>query len=231
VRDTSEDTPEHAARLAILFKTVSHFTATLLSDIDIHSLVASYEHETRKFATPSLLAEAFSGRTSIFALFGGQGINEIYFDELQMLFDTYRPFVEPFLTSAVDEVLQPSSSASQGTSFYEHGMNVMSWLTGVAPLPPIAYLASVPVSFPLIGLTDPVHPILGRGSRVWSITCGAAQFSGASGDSQGLVTVHSPPVVRPALSSLQYPLNIAVPQGQAGRSTFGTRRTRTCAHA
>ena len=33
VRDTSEDTPEHAARLAILFKAISHFTATHLSDI------------------------------------------------------------------------------------------------------------------------------------------------------------------------------------------------------
>ena len=36
-----------------------------------------------------------------------------------MLFDTYRPFVELFLTSAVHEVLQPLASASQGPSFYE----------------------------------------------------------------------------------------------------------------
>jgi fatty acid synthase subunit alpha len=98
---------------------LSHFTTAPLSDIDIHSLVASYEHEPRKkvlsafytaraalveydvegtlkLATPSLL-EALSGHASIFALFGGQGINEIYFDELQTLFDTYRPLVEPFL--------------------------------------------------------------------------------------------------------------------------------------
>jgi fatty acid synthase subunit alpha len=87
-------------------------------------------------ATPSLLAEALSGHASIFALFGGQGINEIYFDELQTLFDTYRPFVEPFLASIIDEVLQPLASVSQGTSFYEHGVNVISWLSGSAPLPP-----------------------------------------------------------------------------------------------
>jgi fatty acid synthase subunit alpha, fungi type len=43
-----EDTPEHAARLAILLRAVSHFTITLLSDINIHSLVASYKHEARK---------------------------------------------------------------------------------------------------------------------------------------------------------------------------------------
>ncbi|KAF8271214.1 fatty acid synthase [Lactarius quietus] len=177
VRATPEDTPEHVARLAVLLKAVSHFTITLLTDIDIHSLVASYEHEARKkvlsafyvahailvkynvegtpkLATPSLLAEALSGRASVFALFGGQGINEVYFDELQTLFDTYRPFVESFLRATVDEVLQPLASTAQDTTFYEHGMNVISWLTGESPRPPVAYLASVPVSFPLIGLTQ-----------------------------------------------------------------------------
>jgi fatty acid synthase subunit alpha, fungi type len=158
VRATPEDIPEHAACLAILLRAVSHFTTTLLSDIDIHSLVASYEHEARKkilsasylarailveydaegtskFATPSLLAETLSGRASIFALFGGQGVNEIYFDELQMLFDTYRPFVEPFLASIIDEVLRPLVSASADTSFYEHGLNVIPWLTGSSAPP------------------------------------------------------------------------------------------------
>jgi fatty acid synthase subunit alpha, fungi type len=48
VRATSEDAPEHAARLALLLAAVSHFTTTLLLDIDIHSLVASYENEARK---------------------------------------------------------------------------------------------------------------------------------------------------------------------------------------
>jgi len=207
----TEDTPEHAARLAILLKAVSHFTTTLLSNIDIHSLVASYEHEARKkvlsafylahtilvehdvegtpkFTTPSLLAKALSGHASIFALFGGQGINEIYFDELQTLFDTYRPFVEPFLTSIVDDVLQPLASASQGTSFYEHGLDVISWLTGAAPLPPIAYFASVPVSFPLIGLTQFIQYY--AAARVSGLSPAelSARFSGASGHSQGLVT-------------------------------------------
>jgi fatty acid synthase subunit alpha, fungi type len=90
---------------------------------------------TFKLATSSLLAEALSGRTSIFALLGGQGINEIYFDELQMLFDTYRPFVEPVLASIIDEVLQPLASASGDTSFYEHGPNIIPWLTGSSAPP------------------------------------------------------------------------------------------------
>ena len=127
VRATPEDTPKHVALLTILLRAISHFTTTLLSDIDIHSLIASYEHKVRmkvlstfyvactilmeyavegtpKLTTPFLLAETLSGCTSIFALFGGQGINEIYFNELQTLFNTYRPLVEPFLASVIDEV-------------------------------------------------------------------------------------------------------------------------------
>jgi fatty acid synthase subunit alpha, fungi type len=146
------------------------------ANIDIHSLVASYDHEARKkvlsafyvahailvkynvegtpkHPTPSLLSEALSGHASVFALFGGQGLNEIYIDELQALFDTYRPVAEPFLQSTANDVLQPLASASQDTSFYEHGLDVISWLAGAIPRPPIAYFASVPVSFPLVGLT------------------------------------------------------------------------------
>ena len=67
----------------------------------------------------------------------------IYFDEHQTLVDTYHPFVEPFLASIINEVLQPPASASLGMSFYEHGLNVISWLSGTAPLPPVDYPASV----------------------------------------------------------------------------------------
>jgi fatty acid synthase subunit alpha, fungi type len=206
-----EDTPEHASRLAVLLKAVTHFTITLLSNIDIHSLVASYEHEARKkvlsafyvahtilvkynvegtpkLPTPSLLSEALSGRASIFALFGGQGVNEIYVDELQTLFDTYRPFVEPFLHSTANEVLQPLASASQDTSFYEHGLDVISWLTGAIPRPPTAYFASVPVSFPLIGLTQFTQYLVAARVSGLSPAELSARLSGASGHSQGLVT-------------------------------------------
>jgi hypothetical protein len=34
-------------------------------------------------------------QASIYALFGGQGTNEVYFDELQPFYDIYRPFFRP----------------------------------------------------------------------------------------------------------------------------------------
>jgi hypothetical protein len=72
---------------------------------------------THKLATLSLLAEAPSVRVSIVALFDGQGISEIYFDELQTPVDTYRPFVEPSL-------------ASSSTRFFNH----------LLPLPSVLFL-------------------------------------------------------------------------------------------
>jgi len=131
---------------------------------------------------------ALSGRTSVFALFGGQGISEVYFNELQTLFDMYRPFVEPFLTSTINQVLQPLVLAPQDTSFYKYGLNVISWLTRVTPRPLVAYLASVPVSFPLIGLTQFTQYLVAAHVSGLSPAELLACFSGTSGHSQGLVT-------------------------------------------
>ena len=59
--------------------------------------------------------------------------------------------MEPHL--AIDEVLHPLTLVLQGTSFYEHGMNVISWPTEVALLY-FAPIECIPVSFPLIGLAQ-----------------------------------------------------------------------------
>ena len=45
------------SHLAILLRFVPHFTATLLSDIDIHSLVASYEHGASSLPLPPWTSE------------------------------------------------------------------------------------------------------------------------------------------------------------------------------
>ena len=57
----------------------------------------------------------------------------------------------------------PTSSRSRcreatnvnGHSYYSHGLDVLSWLQGPdEALPPVEYLTSIPISFPLIGLTQ-----------------------------------------------------------------------------
>jgi fatty acid synthase subunit alpha, fungi type len=66
--------------------------------------------------------------TSIFALFSGQGNNEVYFDELQSLYDIYKPYVAPLISTVTNEVLIPLVSAREATSFYfyAYGLQVLS---------------------------------------------------------------------------------------------------------
>ena len=208
--DANGGCPSRKARLMVLLKAFSHFFTTYLVAIDIHSLVSAFDVDTRKsvlssfylaFATlqqhevadvprlptPSLLEEVSNGNASVYALFGGQGINEVYFDELQTIYDIYKPFVKAFLEAAI-EALKPLAEAHQSSSFYTHGLDVLAWLNGTQPVPPVSYLASVPVSFPLIGLTQFVQFLIT--SRVSGLSPAelSARMAGATGHSQGILT-------------------------------------------
>ena len=92
-----------AARTSILLKSLTYFTASYLTSQDIHVIVAPFDTEVRKTVLASyyqalaaleaknvsdiprapasaLLSAASRGDASIYALFGGQGTNEVYFD-------------------------------------------------------------------------------------------------------------------------------------------------------
>jgi len=62
------------------------------------------------------------------------------------------------------------------------------WLTGVTPHPLVAYLASVPVSFPLISLTQFTQYLVTAHVSGLSPAELSVRFSGMSGHSQCLVT-------------------------------------------
>jgi len=79
---------------------------------------------------------------------------QVYFDELQALYDVYRPYVAPFLRSITTETLIPLVGDAEEQTYYIHGLDVLSWPSGMFECPPVSYLASIPVSFPLIGLTQ-----------------------------------------------------------------------------
>ncbi|KAF7792928.1 hypothetical protein EIP86_004031 [Pleurotus ostreatoroseus] len=64
------------------------------------------------------------------------------------------PYVAPFVATIADEILRPLSATAESTNFYADGLDVVSRLTGASPRPSIAYLASIPISFPLIALTQ-----------------------------------------------------------------------------
>ncbi|KZS94178.1 fatty acid synthase [Sistotremastrum niveocremeum HHB9708] len=202
------------SRTALLQSALSSFTKTYLVSQDIHSLVVAYDVAAKKDIlssyikglaalearvgadsvprgpASSLFASAKSGNASIYALFGGQGTNEVYFDELQSLYDIYKPYVATLLTSVSIDVLGPlaEKATEDGHHYYTHGLNVISWLNGSSPVPPVEYLASVPVSFPLIGLTQLIQYYIA--SRVLNLSPAVfrERLAGATGHSQGLVS-------------------------------------------
>ncbi|KAJ7769033.1 fatty acid synthase, partial [Mycena olivaceomarginata] len=173
-------TESTAARTSLLLNVFKYFTSAYLHTKEIHCLVASYDTEVRKTVLSSyflalaalrenkvddipsgphsaLLAAVAAKKASVFALFGGQGTNEVYFDELQSLYDIYKPFVSSFLATVTNDALIPLAEAQNASSHYTFGLDVVSWLSGASPRPSTTYLASVPVSFPLIGLTQLVQ--------------------------------------------------------------------------
>ncbi|KAJ7082184.1 hypothetical protein B0H15DRAFT_803293 [Mycena belliarum] len=192
--------------------TFKHFTTAYLHTKDIHSLAASYDIEVRKAVLasyllalaalreskvtadllslphPALLTAVAAGKVSVFALFGGQGTDEVYFDGLQSLYDTYKPFLSSFLATVTTDALIRLAAAQTSTAHYHFGLDVVSWLSGATARPSTTYLASVPVSFPLIGLTQLVQYLVA--CNVSGLTPGQFRdaISGATGHSQGIVS-------------------------------------------
>ena len=206
-----EDPQSIDAWTAVLLSVTQHFVSTYLTDQDVHSLISQYDANSRSAVlcsyfqaifvlerqhvadiphapTPALFSAAASGKASIYALFGGQGTNKVYFDGLQFLYNSYKPFVEPFIATICQNVLGRFSAARQDTMCYNHGMDVVSWLSDMALRPPLAYLASVPVPLPLIGLTQLAQYLMV--CHVSCLTPGELRdrISGTTGHSQGVVS-------------------------------------------
>ncbi|KAJ6520570.1 hypothetical protein C8R45DRAFT_1058526 [Mycena sanguinolenta] len=146
------------ARTALLLNVFKHFTST---------------------ARSALLTAVAAKKASVFALFGGQGTNEVYFDELQSLYDIYKPFVSEFLATVTN---------GNALLHYTFGLDVLSWLSGTSPRPSTTYLASVPISFPLIGLTQPIQYLAACNVAGMSPGQYRDTISGATGQSQGIVS-------------------------------------------
>ena len=196
-------------RLNLLQNAFNHFTETYLVSQDVHTFTSTFDLSVRRAvissyfkalvtlessgvtgvprqSPPALFTAAKDGDASVYAVFGGQGTNEVYFDELQNLYDLYTPYVAPFIQTITDEAFTPLIRSSSFS--YDHGLDVLSWLSGSAPRPPVSYLASVAVSFPLIGLTQLTQYLVAF--KVANLTPGEMleRLSGATGHSQGIVS-------------------------------------------
>ena len=174
---------------------------------DVHALAASLPGITQKktaviFAYYSarasanrpmrshlsaLFRAAEDEEASLYAIFGGQGNIEEYFDELREVYTTYPSFVEKLVEDSAG-LLQSLARDPRAEKLYSKGLDIMRWLHHRDSQPDTDYLVSAPVSLPLIGLVQLCH---------YAVTCKACgltpgdvrqKFVGTTGHSQGIVT-------------------------------------------
>ena len=205
---------EQPCSTELLLDILKHFTSVYLATTDIHTFVNPFDHDLRqllltdyflalstlsahfsadevpRYPPSALLTAAKDGKACIYALFGGQGANEVYFDELKALYDIYKPYVASLVATISKDVLEPLAvkAETEGCAFYSHGFDVLSWLDGSVSVPPVEYLASIPISFPLIGLTQLVQYL--ATCSALNVTPGDMRelIQGTTGHSQGIVS-------------------------------------------
>ena len=80
----------------------------------------------------------------------------------------------PFVQTLTEDVLAPLvAEEEEASTHYMFGLDVVSWISGAAARSAVPYLASVLISFPLIGLTQLVQ-YLSVALRSW---CGLWDLS------------------------------------------------------
>ncbi|KAI9805514.1 MAG: hypothetical protein M1825_000765 [Sarcosagium campestre] len=173
---------------------VHAFAANLPGISSKKLLVARYYYAARAAARrnvkshdSALFRAASDEEAKIYAVFGGQGNIEEYFEELREVYTTYPSFVAKFIASSA-ELLQSLSRDPKVDKLYSKGLDIMRWLRNKDAQPDTEYLVSAPVSLPLIGLVQLAH---------YSITCKVLgkepgevrdRLAGTTGHSQGVVT-------------------------------------------
>ncbi|KAK6208579.1 fatty acid synthase [Colletotrichum tabaci] len=137
--------------------------------------------------TSALLKAGARGQVGLHLLFGGQGNNEHYFDEIRNVFSTYEPLVRT-LAESLGQTLRNLARNSSVSDLYPHGLDVLQWLEAPDSTPSTDALVAAPVSFPLIGVLQLLHV------KAVFVALGVAPgdlsrlLQGVAGHSQGLVT-------------------------------------------
>ncbi|KAF9438054.1 3-oxoacyl-[acyl-carrier-protein] synthase [Entomortierella beljakovae] len=140
-----------------------------------------------KSPTSALFSAAQNGSAKLFAIFGGQGNIEEYFDELADIYATYTTLVQEYV-EGMAAVLRELARSDDASVFHSKGLDVMGWLRNPDSKPDLAYLVSAPVSLPLIGLVQLMHYYVML--RVLDKTPDQVRnvIKGSTGHSQGVIS-------------------------------------------
>jgi fatty acid synthase subunit beta len=188
VDDRHDETP------AEIHKIIQCYTAVLaeLKQMDHASDVAA----PLIGVTSGLFEMAKKGAVGLFALFGGQGVN--WLQELRTNYQVYvdvRPTIEKaivalqkqatLLLEGEEEAPSAKAGSDSGVKGYNelfnHGLNVLEWITDDSNVPPSTYLSSAPVSYPMIGLTALINYLVCI--KTWNLSPSevVSHFKGVTG--------------------------------------------------
>ncbi|KAG0684342.1 beta subunit of fatty acid synthetase [Pichia californica] len=168
---------------------------TTLSKIN-NNLIKNYfaakvflkEDFTGSEISSALLKASKSNNANIFAIFGGQGNTDDYFEELREIYSTYNGLISPFLIKVQSKLQQLISSTDDINRVYTDGFDFLNWLKNPTQTPSTDNLLSIPVSCPLICVIQLCHYIIT--CKTLGVTPGQfkSHLNGTTGHSQGLVT-------------------------------------------
>ncbi|KAL8788551.1 MAG: hypothetical protein Q9213_001624 [Squamulea squamosa] len=135
----------------------------------------------------NLLRDARDGRAKVYAIFGGQGILEDYFKELEDVYSTYRPLIVELIVPMANHLDTLACLPTAGKLFPK-GLRVVEWLNKVEERPDRTYMLDTSVSVPLIGLLQLANYMVT--CRLLGMQPGQLRdsFQGLAGHSQGIVT-------------------------------------------
>ena len=132
----------------------------------------------------SALLQAAAGNSSISlaAIFSGQGAD--YLNELR---DTCArsTTAQRFVIDASAALLEEAASEDNLRLVHEHGFALLDWMKGDEP--PIEYLRSAPISYPLVFLTQIANYLAAIDACDTSHSALTKSFKCATGHSQGIV--------------------------------------------
>lgn len=197
---------EHMLNQEILLSIFRHFVTQILHNNDIHTVTAALpidqharESVIRNYyeaisvsgwmvetLESNFLRTARHGEAIVYTIFGGQGNNENYFDELRDLYTTYARLLAEFI-APMSGHLDSLSKLPEARQTYSRGLDPLRWLLHPHEQPSVEYLLASPLSFPLIGMLQlsfyyTTCKILGVSPKFLRDS-----FRGLSGHSQGLI--------------------------------------------
>ena len=136
----------------------------------------------------ALLQAAANGEARIYAVFGGQGITENYFDEIRTVHSIGGQRVRE-LVNLADGLLQNLSFRNRRSNTYsdQQTLQLLKWLEFPAETPEVSLMVVAPISVPLIGiLTLARYALLceNLGTTPGELR---SRFKGTTGHSQGII--------------------------------------------